>query len=193
MKNLMKVVPVLALFALLGGSVANTQQPAPDQGQKRVANPSSPALQLQFVLSKYRNDKKISSRPYTVVISGPGGAKGTLRVVSDVPVPAYFTPPKTDAAGGAPPQRAFNYRGVGTTIVCSAEVVEGGQYRLDVNIDDSSVQKNSDTTVEAPVFQSFSIRGGPIMKDGQTTQLSSATDPVSGEVMRVDVTLTIVK
>jgi hypothetical protein len=32
-----------------------------------------------------------------------------------------------------------------------------------------------------------------VLKDGQTTQLTTAADPISGDVMRVDVTLTVVK
>jgi hypothetical protein len=32
-----------------------------------------------------------------------------------------------------------------------------------------------------------------ILKDGQTTHVTSAADPISGETMRVDVTLTVSK
>jgi hypothetical protein len=32
-----------------------------------------------------------------------------------------------------------------------------------------------------------------ILRDGQTMQYASATDPVSGEVMKIDVTLSLAK
>ncbi len=32
-----------------------------------------------------------------------------------------------------------------------------------------------------------------MLREGQTTQLTTAADPITGEIMRVDVTLTVVK
>ncbi len=32
-----------------------------------------------------------------------------------------------------------------------------------------------------------------MLRDGQTTQLTTAADPITGEIMRVDVTLTVIK
>jgi hypothetical protein len=32
-----------------------------------------------------------------------------------------------------------------------------------------------------------------MLRDGQSTQYTAATDPVSGEVLKIDVTLTVVK
>ena len=43
------------------------------------------------------------------------------------------------------------------------------------------------------MFRSFKLSNTLLLKDGQSTQLTSASDKVSGEVLRVDVTLTVVK
>ena len=37
------------------------------------------------------------------------------------------------------------------------------------------------------------FRFGMVLRDGQTMQYASATDPISGEVVRVDVNLTMAK
>jgi hypothetical protein len=45
----------------------------------------------------------------------------------------------------------------------------------------------------APWFQSFRTNQTMILKDGQTTQYTTAADNVSGEVVKIDMTLTVVK
>jgi hypothetical protein len=73
-------------------------------------------------------------------------------------------------------------------------------YRLQFTIEDSSVhldpgQKSGSPAVinDYPSFRSFRTNFSALLRDGQTTQHTSATDPVSGEVMKVDVTLNVMK
>ena len=44
-----------------------------------------------------------------------------------------------------------------------------------------------------PSFRSFRANDSMMLKDGQTAQFTAATDKVSGETVKVDVTLTVVK
>jgi hypothetical protein len=44
-----------------------------------------------------------------------------------------------------------------------------------------------------PAFRSFTSSFNLLLKDGQTAQHTAATDPISGEVIRVDVTLNVLK
>ena len=44
-----------------------------------------------------------------------------------------------------------------------------------------------------PAFQSFSSSMSVILKDGQSAQYTTATDKVSGEVIKVDVTLNVIR
>ena len=44
-----------------------------------------------------------------------------------------------------------------------------------------------------PAFRSFKSNFTVLLRDGQTTQYTSAVDPVSGEVMKIDVTLNVIK
>ena len=45
----------------------------------------------------------------------------------------------------------------------------------------------------APLFRTFNATLDPILRDGQTIQAIASTDPVSGEVVKIDVTLNVVK
>ena len=44
-----------------------------------------------------------------------------------------------------------------------------------------------------PVFKSFKTRNRLLLRNGQTRQFTAATDRVSGETVRIEVTLTVVK
>jgi hypothetical protein len=45
----------------------------------------------------------------------------------------------------------------------------------------------------APTLRSFSTSNEVVLKDGQTAQFTAAADKTTGEVMKVDVTLTVEK
>ena len=46
---------------------------------------------------------------------------------------------------------------------------------------------------DIPSFRSFRASFAMVLRDGQTMQYASATDPISGEVMRIDVMLSLAK
>jgi hypothetical protein len=45
----------------------------------------------------------------------------------------------------------------------------------------------------SPTFRTFVVTNSAVLKDGQSTRFSSATDNVSGETVKVDVMLNVVK
>ncbi len=51
----------------------------------------------------------------------------------------------------------------------------------------------SQTLKGVPAFRNFTSNFSILLKDGQTAQYASATDPVSGETLRVDVTVNVLK
>lgn len=174
------------------------QEPAaaPKPSAEKPAAPatSKPSLwipsRLQFVISKYQGEKKTSSLPYSLSLN-TNGARVSLRMGATVPV---ATSQVTD--GKSTP--TFSYRDVGVSIDGSATLVEAGLYRVDVVVDDSSIYANNQVQGApaisgVPVFRHFRTNNSVLLRDGQSTQLTTAADPVSGEVMRVDVTFTVVK
>jgi hypothetical protein len=93
----------------------------------------------------------------------------------------------------------YSYRDVGISIDARVSFHEPGVYRVDLNVGDSSIStgtqpQGAPAVGGVPVIKNFSITNNTvILKDGQMTQLTSAADPITGETMRVDVTLTVSK
>jgi hypothetical protein len=185
------VISALVLSSLmLAAAPARAQDPRTELKNKQVP------LRVQVVLSRYQGEKKISSMPYTMSVVTNAG-KTSMRMGVDVPIPnTVFAPAEGKTA--SPPVTSYNYRSVGTNIDCSASLTEEAVYRLELAVQDSSVMiidKEMGTAgkVNAPSVRHFQSSFSVLLRDGQTVQHIAATDPVSGEVLRVDVTLNLVK
>jgi hypothetical protein len=155
-------------------------------------------LRVQIVIARYQGDKKLTSLPFTLVVN-TNISKATLRLGSQVPVTSTsFTSPSADNKTPAPLQ-SYQYRDVGTNIDCSAATLDEGRFRLDMSIDDSSVYADDPSTLGGmkatgpPSFRRFASTNSLVLRDGQTSQFTVATDKLNGEVTKVDVTLTVVK
>ena len=178
-------------FIVLGtafGAVLRAQAPPPPSG-------SDTPIQVQVVVSRYQGEKKVSSLPYSLSVN-TDSRKTSLRMGAEVPIPITIQP-ATPARGEKPasPTTSYNYRSIGTNIDCSAAAAAGSQFRLTLEIEDSSVYPDdqSRTPKGVPLFRSFKLSNTLLLKDGQSAQLTSAADKISGEVLKVDVTLTVVK
>lgn len=196
---------VLAASTLLPSpaGAASAQQPAapsaPAPAPLPALVPPPPAkeaalLKVQVVISRYQGEKKISSQPYTLSVAA-NGPRATLRMGTQVPVPSG---PVSAGPDGKTPPALYNYRSVGTSIECTARALDDGRYRLELTVDDSSVVADDPgaqpLTRGAPQFRSFQISGETaVLRDGQSTQLTTAAEKISGEVAKVDVTLNVVK
>ncbi|MEO5895809.1 MAG: hypothetical protein ABIS06_08930 [Vicinamibacterales bacterium] len=158
------------------------------------------ALKVQVVVSRFQGEKKVSSVPYTLAVIANDGDKTSLRMGVDVPVPqTVFQPSKAGETVSAP-ITSYNYRSVGTNIDCTAKSTEVGVFKLDMAVSDTSVfltPRDGAVTAAAgnglPAFRSFTSSFHMLLKDGQTAQHTTATDAVSGEVLKLDVTLTVLK
>lgn len=194
-----RLIGLSALSIILAGvpPVAAQQKPAaPGEVAQRPTGEQIP-LRVQLVVSRFQGEKKVSSIPYSLSVVANDNDKTSMRMKMDVPVA------QTVFSGGpntSVPQTSYTYRSVGTDIDCAARTVEGGWFKLDLAVSDSSVvlpEKQSTapsaTMQGIPAFRSFTSSFNLLLKDGQTAQHTTATDPVSGEVLRVDVTLTVLK
>ena len=177
---------------------AGAQQPPAPEKPATAAKPAPPAptvttppvtLRVRFVLSKYQGEKKLSSMPYDLSVNAAGN-QTQLRIGGDVPY--RVTKPadnKTDVA--------FNFRTVGTSIDCTASAFDGGVFRLAISVSDDSVayvdDKDPASLSGVPRFRTFRVSNTLLLRDGQTSQMTTATDPITGEVMRIDVTLNVLK
>jgi hypothetical protein len=94
------------------------------------------------------------------------------------------------------------YKSLGTSIDCTGFVEDRndpGRFRLQITVEDTSIyaaDKMPAGTVASPgnpVFRAFRLSNTAVLRDGQSTQFTTATDKYSGQVVKVDVMLTVLK
>ena len=167
-----------ALFVatLTATALAQSPNPSPAPSASPQTRPLMP-LKVQVVISRYEGDKKVSSFPYMLAVTANHPEPVNLRMGSLVPV----------QAGGQ-----VDYKSIGTNIDCSATSMEDGRFQVQVRIEDASVMERRGGD-SPPTLRTFSSSNTVVLKDGQTTQFTAAADKVTGEVVRVDVTMNVEK
>jgi type II secretory pathway component GspD/PulD (secretin) len=166
--------------------------------QESKPTPPKPAqiqLRLQLVLSRYQGDKKISSVPYQMWVT-TNEDPARLRMGVQVPVPTTTV----GTTPGTTPTSSYSLKDVGTQIDCRATTgVEAGVYKIGLTVNDSGFYNTSaqhaapESSAPAPTYRNFTSTFTILLRDGQTAQYTTATDPVSGEVLKIDATLNVLK
>jgi hypothetical protein len=190
----MKTVAPFLAFVIATGVTTLAQEkttPPPEKPTPTAAKPSEAPrpivpLRVQIVLSRFKGDKKVASFPYTLSVTS--NDRTNLRMGIDVPI-------------SSTPMPGYSYRSVGTNIDCIANPAPGDAYKLNITVEDSSIHldpKPADSATgavasDAPAFRTFKSSFGLVLRDGQSGQFTSAVDPISGEVLKIDVTLNVLK
>jgi len=206
-------IVTLAVLALgfAPGSLWAQQSPSPPETPKAEAAKGEPkadaktersashyqltaTLRVQVLISRFQGEKKTGSLPYTFSVTA-GGDRVKMRMGVETPVPVTTFSPDRE---GMKPPTSFQYKNVGTNIDCSARDLGDGRYRLLMGIENSSAltgpERGTGTlTAEAPVFRRFEVNMDEVLRDGQSAQTVASTDPVTGEVVKIDVTMKVVK
>jgi Flp pilus assembly secretin CpaC len=191
-----------SLVACAGETATAQEQTAKEQSKTTAPPPASASgareqpivpLKMRVVVSKYQGDKKVSSMPYMLSLA-TGQPRVSLRMGGEIPIATATT------GGSAPIPVSFTYRSVGTNIDCWATLLDGGRYSVNIGLEDSSVYSEnqevrglSKAGSDQPSFNTFKANETVILRDGESTQFTSATDKISGQVIKVDVTLTVLK
>lgn len=156
---------------------------------------SGAMLRVQVVISRFQGERKLGSLPYTFNVTVEGRP---VRVRMGVETPVAVA----TSSDTAKATTSFQYKNVGTNIDCSAREVGGdGRYQLMLTVENSSaVAGGAESsglpdarTAAAPLFRTFNATLDPVLRDGQSVQAIASTDPVTGEVVKIDVTLNVVK
>ena len=179
-----RTMPTLTLAVLLAGGGASAQE-----AQEKAQKPKGPvtALKVQVVFARYQGEKKASSVYYTLPVNADNT---TSRVYMGFQVPLRYESKETSGN--------VVFKNVGTSVSCRAEEADGSRYKLSCGFEQSTLHANGEKpAAEAepfpPVLRNFNSEASFFLRDGQTSQLTVATDPVSGDVVKVDVTLNVVK
>jgi hypothetical protein len=176
---------------------------APEAARTAERRTPGPMLRVQVVIARFQGEKKIASLPYAFSVTVEG-RPARMRMGIDTPV-AVAT---AASESGKPMTTSFQYRNVGTNIDCSARDAGDGRYQLMLTVENSSalaLEKGPSGGVSlggplvdanptgSPLFRRFDTNIDPVMRDGQTIQTIASTDPVTGEVVKIDVTMNVVK
>jgi hypothetical protein len=155
------------------------------------------ALRVQVLITRVQDAKKEASLPYTFVVSARPSqscppSRVRMRMGVDTPVPVMAFDNSGKMAG-----RSVQYKTVGTNIDCSADDLGDGRYKLFLTVENSSALPGDKAAggelAEYPLFRKFEMSLDPILRDGQKAETVASTDPVTGEVVKIDVSLNVVK
>jgi hypothetical protein len=201
-RTLFSLAVAAALLAVPGrGQAQETPKPETPKAESAPERRSPTAsLRVQLVITRFQGEKKVASLPYTLLVTA-GGARARMRMGVDTPVPV------TSTSESGKQTLSIQYRNVGTNIDCAAWDKGDGRYQLSIGVENSSalaLEKGPSSGVNpaplldanptgSPLFRRFDANLDPWLRDGQTVQTVASTDPVSGEVVKIDVTLNVVK
>jgi hypothetical protein len=206
-RSLVPLAVALALAALASTGRAQ-ETPKPDAAMAPESATSRPKkvpvmLRVQITIARYQAERKLASVPYTLLLT-TDDRKVRLRMGVEVPITVTSFAKSDDAKAGA--VTSFQYRNVGTNIDCWAEDRSGdGIFQVGLSVENSSIYSSTEarTTTgglnetglapDRPMFRTFNVSLNPTLRDGQSIQAVASTDPVTGEVVKIDVTLNVVK
>jgi hypothetical protein len=183
-RRLIVIAVVVCAGLTAGADVAVAQR-------STTASAAAVPLKVTIVISRHRGDKQTSRLPFELWVNA--GEESSLRVMSTVPVPQT-----TFAAqdGKSVPTTSYQYREIGTSITCRVHDLSDGRFRFDIGIDDSQLPELKASVpggATLPSFQAFRATTQPLLRDGQTVQHSLATDKVTGELVKVEITASVIK
>jgi hypothetical protein len=191
--NHSKTAPLFTALALsVVAGIANGQASNPS-GSSATSAPApwqtlQSKLRVQLVITRFEGEKKIASLPYTLVVT-PGAGNTSIRLGVDTPIPAA-----TSAEGSK--ESTIQYRTVGTNIDCmNPREYSGGNYSLTFNVENTAALPVAEagTGNGRPIFRRFNTNFTAFLRDGQSMQSIASTDPVTGEVVKIDVTLNVMR
>ncbi len=195
MKRPVLAVLLTTLMLVIPRASAQDKEKSSEPAKPAAAEKAVTPLRVQVVFSEFDGDKKIGSLPYVFLVNADDrGAPAAVRMTLHVPV-------EISSAGGA---KHVGQYALSTSLDGRAEKTDDGRFVLKLSLERNSIymtganQKPSsfgvnEVSTDEPVQQDFRTQVNLLIRDGQTIQSTAATDPVTGHVMKVDVTLTVVK
>ncbi len=178
---------LVPLAVLLAGGAAAQDAGKPGEEARPDALETAVALKLDVVFSRYQGETKIGRLPFTMLLNSD---HNHAELKMGLMVPIHVQRPN-----GGPTTVMF--KDVVTGIKCRAQPLSGERFALECEFDQDRVYSPPAGELavpaqpDAPVIRRFHSETTLVLRDGQTVQ-HSATDPLSGEVLEVDVTLHIV-
>jgi hypothetical protein len=162
-------------------------------------------VDLEVTISRYQGDKKTSSLPYALTVNSvytfqvDQAPLTSLRMGGEVPLPTMSFTVDGKPLTGLPTGGPVMYKAVGTSIDARGRILDGGRFEIWVSVQDDAIATpqgvggGAAPATSLPVIRSFRASNNVVLKDGQTRQFTAAADRITGEVVKVDVTLKVAK
>jgi hypothetical protein len=197
----MKASAVALLLLGLLSPFSQAQDKAKVEDKPKAEVVATTPVKVQIVFIEFENEKKVKSLPYTMYMNAPDAPEVRIpwvkmRVGSRVPV---YT-------GGGGSTGNMTYLDVGTNIDALAAHTPEGHFLLRLNLERSWAEGHTLIPVQRPeqmdpnagsfqepIIGSFRSEVDLKLREGQTLESTMATDPISGKVMKVEVSLSVVK
>jgi hypothetical protein len=173
-----RTIAVCVWTALVSAGIAA----AAEEGAS--AKPPGKRLRLQFQEIRQREEAAGSSRTSSLLLHADTGW-ARLFLGSELTITQNEKEATTTV-----------FKDVGLSARVNVETLPDGRYRLTVDYEDSqkrglTVERApSPVTAGNPVLQAVKTRSDLVLREGESLALASAVDPVTGEVVRVDIALT---
>ena len=184
---------LLTVLAMGTPCVSGQEKPKSEVAAEESRLTDTTPLKISITFTEYEGDKKVKSLPYTMIVIADGkNPKSVLKTGSRIPV---YTGK----------EYGMQYLDVGSNIDCHASRTKDNKFDLLLSLDRSWVEGNVPVAVDPstasqasgqfaePIVRQFKSELSLILRDGQTVESSFATDPLSGKVFKVQVSLDIVK
>jgi hypothetical protein len=156
-----------------------------------TASPATP-LRIQVTISRFEGERKVAAMPYSLLVNaGDRDNRVALRIGVAVPIVNVGKDGQT-----------VTVHDIGTNMDCSATPADAGRFRITLALNYSSVYESDQRHLQATppragdsaqLVRSFTSSFSLLLRNGETGQSLAVTDPVTGEVMKVDVSLTVLK
>jgi hypothetical protein len=177
----------LARLALFAGIALMVCAAARAQEKQAPAPAERTPLKITLVLHEYNGKQEIASLPYELSVSALEGkdTKASGRIGTRIPI-------QTE-------KDKYTYFDLGTSYDCFVSATSEGRFRVESEIDRSSVAPTDAKSAVAgeevanPRVASLRLSFDVILRDGETSEAATATDPLTGNVWRVEVRLKVLK
>lgn len=191
MKKLVRV-SMLAILVLFASASLRAQNHA-DAAKGQSAAPVT-QFRIDLVVTEFDGAKKISSLPYMLNATA---LHPHAQIRAGVRVPVTVS----TKAG----ESSYQYIDLGTNIDCTIErPFADGRYSVDITVGRSSLYAPEGTAASndwslgglpktEPTVHSLMGNFSVVLRDGQTQEATSVTDPLTGHVIKVAVTLHVIK
>ena len=187
-----------SLLVLLGAIIASPAAAQTPSAPTAAAEGANTPVRIHVVIARFQGDKRISSLPYTLFAQMQNRDRGVaqLRMGADVPI---WIGGSSKPSGGASEDSSprLQYERLGTEIDCFVRPSFDGRYIVELTVSDRTVYAEDQTPRLAPgsiqTLRSFRAYNAFVLKDGQSTQFNAAADRITGEVVRIEATLEVVK